>query len=127
MGKERPDCSEMDKRSAKSQLKKLLKMIEQADVPVRNVLIFGSHAKGIATKLSDLDVCLVFADKVKDAPNMAAYLRYNLGRLNLNIDLSSLYEGEIKKNKISCFINEIRTSSISAEDFLTQRSTKKSF
>ena len=87
--------------------------------PPRGFLVFGSHAKGLATKSSDLDVCIIFADKVKLAPDMTALLRYKLGRLNLNIDLSSLYLSEIRHNKLSCFVNEIKKSSMSSDEFLS--------
>jgi len=125
MGKERPFDSSMDTRTAKSQLKKLLAHLEKDQIPYKKILVFGSHVKGLATKTSDLDVCLVFPKKVKDADIIAGRLRYMLGRLYMNIDLSSVYENELKENKLSGFINELKTSSMTAEDFLLN--TPKTF
>jgi predicted nucleotidyltransferase len=120
VGKEGKGCFEVDTRTAKSQLRKLLKLVEKSGAPVRKIVVFGSHAKGLATKISDLDVCLIFADDVATGPDITAKIRYQLGRLNLNIDLSSLYLSELRLNKLSCFVNEIKKTSISAEDFLTR-------
>jgi len=33
--------------------------VRQSGVPVSNATVFGSHSKGVATKDSDIDVCVV--------------------------------------------------------------------
>jgi len=68
MGKERDGDPAMDTRTAKAQLKKLLLLVAQEEIPIKRALVFGSHAKGLATRTSDLDVCLIFSDRVKLAP-----------------------------------------------------------
>lgn len=41
------------------QVKLFAKQVEQAKIPVQKYIVFGSHAKGIAHKDSDIDVCVV--------------------------------------------------------------------
>ena len=77
--------------------------MKTSNVVVQDILIFGSHACGLATKSSDLDVCLIFSDKIKAAAEQTANVRYKLGQLALNIVLSSLCFSELKKNRLSKF------------------------
>ena len=118
MGEERGFSFKMDRRTAKNSLKNLLAIIDENDVPVHKVVVFGSHAKGMASKSSDLDVCLIFLDRIKDADKLTAHLRYKMGQINLNIDLSSLYTSQIKGDRMSSFVNEIKKTSIEATKFL---------
>ncbi len=47
-----------------------IKAVKAAGIPVSSAYIFGSHAKGVATKQSDLDICIVSPsfgqDRVKE-------------------------------------------------------------
>ena len=74
----------MDRATARSSLKKLMKLIQETATPVERIVVFGSHARGLARVESDLDICLIFPDKIKNAEQMAAKLRFNLGRLEQN-------------------------------------------
>ena len=45
-----------------------VKILKQDNVPLKRVIVFGSHVKGTQHKWSDIDVCLVsskFQDKIK--------------------------------------------------------------
>ncbi len=46
-------------RTIRTIITKFIKLLEDSNIPVSNVLLFGSYANGIARKGSDIDVAIV--------------------------------------------------------------------
>lgn len=93
------------------QVKEYKKILRADKLPVRGVYVFGSYAKGTATKDSDIDVCVV-SPKFKTSWSALSYLYsklpYGLGwsiePVGFNPkDFSDKYSGlisEIKKHGV---------------------------
>lgn len=49
----------MVKKGLKNKIKKYARLLEKAGISVQQIILFGSHAKGEASKDSDIDLCVI--------------------------------------------------------------------
>ncbi len=49
----------MVKKTLKNKIKRYAELLEKSGIPVQQMILFGSHAKGEASKDSDIDLCVV--------------------------------------------------------------------
>lgn len=49
----------MVKKILKNKIKKYACLLEKAGIPVQQIILFGSHASGDASKDSDIDLCVI--------------------------------------------------------------------
>ena len=90
-------------------LKKLLADV-QADEPKSRLVLFGSHAKGLAHKDSDLDLCLIFPNRVRDIQAIGNKISIELNfHRHIAADVLVCYERDYQKNRLSPILHEIRT------------------
>lgn len=108
----------MDRRSAKKNLRSFLRFAKESDMPIEDVIVFGSFARGMETKDSDLDLCFIFSSRTKNVDSYLAQLSFKAGRDNLPFDITGTTLKEFRTNTLSPFLHEVRTYGIRASDFL---------
>lgn len=96
----------------KKELNALLRALERMGVTWTAVYLFGSTAKGFATRESDRDFCVIVPDKTPDTADLAAKLTGSLGLAGFNFDIIVTTTTEFRSNKISPILHEIRQTGI---------------
>lgn len=76
--------------------------------PVKKVILYGSHAKGLATKDSDIDVAVVVdmpshLERVEITANLFHYA----GMIDGNIEPKCIFWDEYKKHEKASILSEI--------------------
>lgn len=102
----------MASRLTKRELKALTSALDQLGVAWEAIYLFGSTAKGFATKDSDRDFCVIVPD---DTQNIDAHwnkLSSSLGLKGFNFDILLTTESEFLTNKVSPILHEIRNTGI---------------
>ncbi len=103
----------MARLSYKRKINQIRKTLLREKIPFKKIILFGSYAKGFATKNSDMDLCLIFADKEKkDLENFRSRSSIALYKFEISLDIIVTTMTEFKKNKVSPILHEIRTSGI---------------
>src|SRR3989339_696224 len=94
-----------------NQVKLYIRQVKSAKIPVEQVIVFGSHAKGTAHKWSDIDVCVVspiFTDNHWDALSKLMHLRNSQ---TIDIEPHPMSPRDLS-NKYDTLATEIRTHGI---------------
>lgn len=92
----------MDKKDALEIVKDYAEAVRQ-NFTVRKIILYGSHAKGLARKDSDIDVAVVL-DSIEDDSLSAGALLFKLSRnIDLRIEPVLVEQG----NDVSGFLDEI--------------------
>ena len=91
-------------------LKVVKKYVEELNYPFIIFLVFGSYVKGVRTKNSDIDICMILDDKSK---SIKLHEKLNLLSLNLEIQEFTTEEFVLMiKNKQNNIGNEIIKNNI---------------
>jgi DNA polymerase sigma len=90
----------------------LTKALRTNEVSWKAIYLFGSTAKGYATKNSDRDFCIVLDDRYKLDSKLESQIVGNLCFAGFNFDILFTTQSEFKNNKLSPILHEIRTSGI---------------
>ncbi len=100
----------MAKKSIRKEVASLKKALKRRNVPVRMLVLFGSHARGMASKHSDVDICVVCeTGKIKDPKDLQSHLNCDMGMAGINMDVIVTTYKEFRLNMISPILHEIRT------------------
>jgi predicted nucleotidyltransferase len=94
----------------KRELNALIKSLDQHGIKWSSIYLFGSTARGEATKHSDRDFCILVPDNGKDIDRQGIKVNAQLGLAGFNFDVLFTTTTEFRKNKISPILHEIRTT-----------------
>jgi len=102
----------MSKERIKKLVDKYIKKLRENNVDIEKIILFGSYAKGLNSKDSDLDLCVVSKDFGKDRLLESQFLLKIAADVDSRIEAipSGLKDYEI--NKISPILNEIKNTGI---------------
>ena len=81
--------------------------IENQGIPVAKVIIFGSYAKGIASRQSDIDLCIVSSEFGKDSVGELQFLLKQSRKIDDRIEPIPV-SAEEYKNTASPLIFEVK-------------------
>ena len=94
-------------------VKKLRQLLEKRQVPVKKIIIFGSHARNLATPSSDIDLCVVCNSKMTaDPKELQSHINCDAGLAGLNMDIVVTTVADLRTNRVSPILHEIRTYGI---------------
>ena len=100
----------MAKKSIRKEVVSLKKALKKRNVPVKMLVLFGSHARDMATEHSDVDICVVCeTGKIKDPKDLQSRLNCDMGLAGINMDVIVTTYKDFKENMISPILHEIRT------------------
>lgn len=78
---------------------------------INSAILFGSYAKLIYTEKSDIDIAVIFKDKIKDAQKIEKLVKDNAAKISkkrgMDIQLHFFSQIDIKKNKSDPLIKDI--------------------
>ena len=78
---------------------------------INSAILFGSYSKLIHTEKSDIDIALIFEDRLKNIYNKEKQINSEIMKIskknNKDIQLHFFYLNEIKKNKSDPLIKDI--------------------
>ncbi len=98
-------------REIKEIIKKYSEEIEKLGIRPREILLYGSYAKGLAREDSDIDVIVISNDfKNLDIRERLELLGLAAGRVFEPIEALGYTEEEIAANKKGTFLEEILNS-----------------
>jgi predicted nucleotidyltransferase len=110
MGGERKGAKAMAKKSIRKEIAALKAALKKRDVSVKMLVLFGSHARGMATMHSDVDICVVCdTKKTKDPKDLQSRLNCDMGLAGINMDVIVSTYKDFRQNMISPILHEIRT------------------
>lgn len=96
-------------RSGATQIIARFKKILAAEgINYEEMILFGSHAKGLARQGSDVDVCVVIDVEDGDLKVHQSRLNFLAGRNQLLMDVIVTNPDQLKHNRISPILHEIR-------------------
>ncbi len=101
----------MDKTKEKSiqNIKaEILKCLAERGVTVRNIILFGSRARGDFSKFSDYDFVIVIKETLtfKEKMEISKKIRTQLSKYALDVIIKSEQEVEVMKNQIGTVVRE---------------------
>lgn len=102
----------MARKLTQRELNALVSELSRRHLEKFDIYLFGSTAKGLATKHSDRDFCIVVPDKTHDLDGLWIKLTATLGPKGYDFDLIIVTQSDYKKNKISPILHEIRKTGI---------------
>ena len=102
----------MARKLTKRELKALVSELRRHNLKKCDIYLFGSTAKGFATKHSDRDFCMIMPDDTQNLDHLWVRLVASLGMKGFNFDLVIVTQSNFKKNKISPILHEIRETGI---------------
>jgi predicted nucleotidyltransferase len=102
----------MARKLTKRELNALVTELSRLGVEGFEIILFGSTAKGLATKHSDRDFCIVVPDDTADLHRLWVKLNGTLGIKGFNFDLIIVTRSDYKNDKISPILHEIRKTGI---------------
>jgi predicted nucleotidyltransferase len=102
----------MASKLTKRELKALIDAMQDHNIAWSSIYLFGSTAKGHATRHSDRDFCIVLPDREKKLGRREIKLNAQLGFSGYNFDVIFTTATEFRKNRLSPILNEIRTTGI---------------
>lgn len=109
----------MARKLTKRELNALVSELVRQGLKTFDIYLFGSAAKGLATKHSDRDFCIVVPDGTPDIGGLWVQLTTTLGLKGFDFDLVIVTQSDYSTNKISPILHEIRKTGIKVLDGLT--------
>ncbi len=110
--------SKMSRKILQTTLTQFKKILKEKKVPIKTLILFGSHAKGFAKKYSDVDVCVVCKDNSEiDVKELQCELNGEAGRNGLNMDIIVTTWSNYLRNKVSPILHEIRETGKTVANF----------
>lgn len=99
--------------SVQKQIAKLRTLLKKRQVVVKKLILFGSHARQLATKRSDVDICVVCDTRsVRDPKELQSYLNCDAGMAGMNMDIIVTTYRSFRNDKLSPILHEIRKHGI---------------
>lgn len=99
--------------TAKKVIAKVKAKLKGQGINVTQIILFGSHAKGIADKHSDYDFCFIYDPKVYNENDLLLKLtRAIIFELRIIADILVMTEAKFKTNKTSPLVHEIKSYGI---------------
>jgi predicted nucleotidyltransferase len=88
---------------------RLCELMAAAGISYRQIILFGSCAKGLARPHSDIDLCVVVDEPEDRLKPMQRDLNFLAARNQLLLDVIVTNEQELISNRVSPLLHEIRT------------------
>ncbi len=95
-----------------SKLKKILRILSENDIFFENLILFGSVARGDAREDSDIDLCLIVDDKIRDLQTIRRAATASVARAGIDADFVITSIHKYKNDMISPLLHQIRTHGI---------------
>jgi predicted nucleotidyltransferase len=102
----------MARKLTKRELNALVSALVRQGLKTCDIYLFGSTAKGFATRHSDRDFCIVVPDGTSDIDGLWVKLTTTLGLKGFDFDLVIVTQSDYRTNKISPILHEIRKTGI---------------
>lgn len=102
----------VDRSSRNKAINEFKKILSDHEIEFTKLILFGSMATEWFDDRSDLDICVVVPNDVKDVKKLQTKLNGLAGRNDLEIDVIATTVKELKQNMISPILHEIRTNGI---------------
>lgn len=99
----------MARSSVAAVIAKFKKILDTEGIAYVDMILFGSHAKGLARDHSDVDICVVLKVKDDALKPMQSQLNFLAGRNQLLMDVIVTNPKQLRSNKVSPILHEIRT------------------
>lgn len=98
-------------KKVKKEIDEYIKVLKADKLPIKKVILFGSYAKGVQNKWSDIDLCII-SPKFKDAFKAMQYLWLKRTKdIGLTIEPLGFSPSDFK-DKYDSLIHEIKTTGI---------------
>lgn len=96
--------------TTKKVIAKIKAKLKSQKIKVTQIILFGSHAKGMADKYSDYDLCFIFDPKDYEPSDLTLKLtKAIIFELRIVADIIVMTEKKFKTNKTSPLVHEIRS------------------
>ena len=92
---------------------KLKRLLADEKIAHTKLILFGSHAKGWARPNSDIDLCVVVKAKDDQLRTIQSQLNFLAGKNLLQVDIIVTNAKQLRSNRISPILHEIRSHGIS--------------
>jgi len=96
-------------RDVRKIINSFIKILKEHNYFFQKIILFGSHARNLATKRSDIDLCVIYNGPEKDLKLIQQKLNGLAGLHGFNMDIIVTSPKEFRTNKISPILHEIRT------------------
>lgn len=102
----------MSVTTAKKIVKQYSQLLNQEHVGYDSIYLFGSYAKGKASKHSDIDVAVVVQSKNQDLFATQLKLKRLAPKVDARIEPIILEKSDFKKDSITIMAHEVQTTGI---------------
>ena len=93
--------------SVLNQVQQFTKKVKQAKIPISQVIVFGSHAKGTAHEWSDIDVCIVSPQFTNNHWDPMMSLTRLIDAQTIDIEAHPMHPDDLN-NKYDTLATEVR-------------------
>ena len=98
----------MVKKTIKNKIEKFKKIMILNNISFDSLILFGSHARGLGYKDSDIDLCLITSKKGVNIYNLQSNLNFLAGINGLPIEIIVTTKKKFKTNTISPILHQIK-------------------
>ncbi|MBA3046947.1 nucleotidyltransferase domain-containing protein [Patescibacteria group bacterium] len=99
-------------KKVSAEIKRYVKTLQEDDLPVKKVILFGSFAKGRQREWSDIDLCII-SPKFKDAWSALEYLWSKRKIFDIKYTIEPIgFSPKDFQDKYDSLIQEIKTTGI---------------
>lgn len=98
----------MVKRGIKRDIEKFKLILNENNISWDRILLFGSSARGLNSKGSDIDICVILKKDEKNISSIASRLNGLAGLNDLNMDIIVTTMKKYQTNMVSPILHQIR-------------------
>ncbi|MBI2980977.1 MAG: nucleotidyltransferase domain-containing protein [Deltaproteobacteria bacterium] len=102
----------MVKKEILVKLRKFKHLLEKEGIPVSKMLLYGSYARGMPRKDSDIDVCVISPVFGKDRFKERLYLFHKAPMIDTRIEPVAFSLKDYQNNLISPLLHQIRKEAV---------------
>lgn len=99
----------MAQQTVRQVINRLCELMQVEGIELREVILFGSHAKGLARRDSDIDLCVVVDAPDAELKTLQSRLNFIAARQQLLVDVIVTNTQQLENNLVSPLLHEIRT------------------
>lgn len=102
----------MVKKAIKNKIKRYADLLEKTGIPIQQIILFGSHARGEAAKDSDIDLCVVSKKLGVNRLDEISLLLKLAQKIDPRIEAIPVSPKMWRSDKISPILHEVRQKGI---------------
>ena len=95
-----------------ARLKKIIKILATHEIDYRQLVLFGSQARGDARADSDVDICIVVDDAVKNPIEVQRAANTRVALAGIAADFFATSMKQFKTDMVSPLLHEVRKDGI---------------